>query len=286
MKKKRLNNENLFLTTKTFSQKNEDMIGAISTFEVGEHHQAKLYYDSGLPEFDELFKPEGYIKLGYVCQLLSTKDGISLYLTKRVKDYTEELAAAHIHRSSIIDYEIQEANNLTFVKRENLKHKAKLLGRSAFGLVGSVTGLIADNFTIVNTEKLRGYVIRLNYINKEASLSNLTLYCSSEFSYEITLFLNTYWKSELPKELIADKNSNNNSNCFIATACYKDLYSVEVIAFRKFRDEKLKKYLLGRLFIKIYYILSPRIYRLIYKSDKTSSTIKKILDKVYLNIKH
>lgn len=281
MKKNRLNNENIYLAGKTFSQGDDDMLDALATFEVGDHHQAQVYYHSGIPEFDKLFYPEGYIKLGYVCQLLASIDGITLYFSRKVRDETRELAGAHIHRSNILDYEIEDSNNLIFVKEEFLKHKAKLLGKSAFGLVGSLTGHIADEFTVVNTEEYEGHKLTLNYKNEQGTKENLVLYCSSEFSHNVTLFLNTYWKSVLPKELIEAQKSNNNSNCFIATACYKDLYSEEVIAFRKFRDEVLKTSMLGRIFIKVYYTLSPLVFEFIYKNHKVSSIIKKGLDKVY-----
>ncbi|PRP66660.1 CFI-box-CTERM domain-containing protein [Nonlabens agnitus] len=266
-----MNNENIYLSGKTFSQGDDDMLDAIATFEVGDHHQAQVYYDSGIPEFDKLFYPEGYIKLGYVCQLLASIDGITLYFSKKVRDETRELAGAHIHRTNILDYETEENNNLVFVKEEFLKHKAKLLGKSAFGLVGSLTGHIADEFTVVNTEEYEGHKLTLNYENEQGAVQKLVLYCSSEFLPNITLFLNTYWKSALPKELIESQNSSNNSNCFIATACYKDLYSEEVIAFRKYRDEELKKSMWGRAFIRLYYKLSPLVLNLYIKMIKSQN---------------
>jgi hypothetical protein len=51
----------------------------------------------------------------------------------------------------------------------------------------------------------------------------------------------------------------SNEKCFIATVCFGSSDSKEVVLFRRFRDEVLLKFLLGRIFITLYYSLSPRI---------------------------
>lgn len=49
----------------------------------------------------------------------------------------------------------------------------------------------------------------------------------------------------------------NDGSCYIATAIYGSYDSPEVVILRRFRDNTLYKYSLGRLFIKVYYLLSP-----------------------------
>ena len=50
---------------------------------------------------------------------------------------------------------------------------------------------------------------------------------------------------------------DQNSGCYIATAVYGSYDCNEVFALRKFRDEYLNKTFLGRIFIKVYYAISP-----------------------------
>ncbi|TND07145.1 MAG: 50S ribosomal protein L7/L12 [Bacteroidetes bacterium] len=54
--------------------------------------------------------------------------------------------------------------------------------------------------------------------------------------------------------------------CFVATACFGDYDAPEVILLRQFRDKKLLTNTAGRLFVKIYYAISPPIARQLEKS--------------------
>lgn len=62
-----------------------------------------------------------------------------------------------------------------------------------------------------------------------------------------------------------NNTSTSNSGCYIATACYGDYNSLEVLVFRHFRDNYLLKKKFGRRFIKIYYKYSP------FLADKLSN---------------
>jgi hypothetical protein len=47
--------------------------------------------------------------------------------------------------------------------------------------------------------------------------------------------------------------------CYIATACYGDADHPDVESLRRFRDEVLLRTVWGRAFVRVYYVLSPRI---------------------------
>ena len=66
--------------------------------------------------------------------------------------------------------------------------------------------------------------------------------------------------------------------CFIATAVYGDYYAPEVIALRRFRDESLNPYTVGRIFIKTYYKLSPPIAKFVSQHHLLASAIRPLLD--------
>lgn len=63
--------------------------------------------------------------------------------------------------------------------------------------------------------------------------------------------------------------------CFIATVCYGSYNAPEVIVLRRLRDNVFKQYFAGRLFIKIYYTLSPGLAKLINRSITIKSFIRK-----------
>lgn len=70
----------------------------------------------------------------------------------------------------------------------------------------------------------------------------------------------------------------DNGGCYVATAIYGSYDCPEVWTLRRFRDETLSKSILGKLFIKIYYTISPKFVE--WFGDKLffSKTIKPILD--------
>ena len=68
------------------------------------------------------------------------------------------------------------------------------------------------------------------------------------------------------KEGYKNYKRNNDSSCFVATACYGNCNAPEVLVLRQFRDEKLRKTFYGNIFIKVYYFVSPFFARLISRS--------------------
>lgn len=62
--------------------------------------------------------------------------------------------------------------------------------------------------------------------------------------------------------------------CFIATACYGDYDSLEVLLLRKFRDEKLLTTRMGKAFVNFYYQLSPYMAKRIEKSEFLKKNIR------------
>jgi len=73
----------------------------------------------------------------------------------------------------------------------------------------------------------------------------------------------------------------DRKGCFIATACYGDYNSREVMLLREYRDTVLMKNTIGKLFIKLYYTVSPSIAKRIEKSHKLKNYIRnKILKRI------
>jgi hypothetical protein len=80
--------------------------------------------------------------------------------------------------------------------------------------------------------------------------------------------------------------SNKSSGCYIATACYGNEFAPQVIALKVYRDQTLSKSILGRLFIKSYYFLSPPIANRLKNQTKLNNFVReKILNKIVNKIK-
>jgi hypothetical protein len=74
--------------------------------------------------------------------------------------------------------------------------------------------------------------------------------------------------------------TKKNNGCFIATATFDSYNAPEVIFFRNWRDNFLIKSLLGRLFIYIYYRVSPVFAKYIEKHIFLKSISKYLLTKL------
>lgn len=62
-------------------------------------------------------------------------------------------------------------------------------------------------------------------------------------------------------ETIAMQNMHKDGGCYIATSVYGSYDCPEVWVLRRYRDYRLMKSIFGRLFVKVYYLLSPSLVR-------------------------
>jgi hypothetical protein len=88
-----------------------------------------------------------------------------------------------------------------------------------------------------------------------------------------------------PKQAIDDAvyNRTTKAACFIATAVYGSADANEVMVLRQFRDSVLQKSLPGRLFIRVYYAVSPRILWLFQHPFLRKNT-RRVLDQIVRRI--
>ncbi len=96
---------------------------------------------------------------------------------------------------------------------------------------------------------------------------------------KIRLIANTYDSS-----WVANPSYVSSKSCYIATMAYGDYEHPQVMVLRKFRDDILLNSFIGRLFVKLYYIISPKIVLVLTNQNTTNSFIRKILDKLIENI--
>jgi hypothetical protein len=82
------------------------------------------------------------------------------------------------------------------------------------------------------------------------------------------------------------KKEGTDSKCYIATMCYGDINAPQVKVLRKYRDEILVKKLTGRIFVRLYYKISPSFVRIMRNNTRINRLIRRaILDRIVNNIK-
>lgn len=90
---------------------------------------------------------------------------------------------------------------------------------------------------------------------------------------------------------VQNNNSNSKSGCYIATCVYGSYDCPEVWTLRRYRDKKLANTYFGRMFIRIYYAISPKLVKFFgntkwfkrFWKNKLDHTVKKLQDKGFEN---
>ncbi|MCQ2278347.1 MAG: WYL domain-containing protein [Bacteroidales bacterium] len=77
-----------------------------------------------------------------------------------------------------------------------------------------------------------------------------------------------------------------NEGCYIATMAYGDYDHPQVLALRRFRDQKLLTTMLGRLFVRFYYAVSPQMVKVLKGHERINRTIRAMLDRYIEHIRN
>ena len=81
------------------------------------------------------------------------------------------------------------------------------------------------------------------------------------------------------------RDKEQKPRCFIASTVYGEK-AYETMLLRKFRDEKLKNNFFGTIFIDLYYLISPKIAKLISKNNMLKKLTKTMLKPIIMIIKN
>lgn len=73
-------------------------------------------------------------------------------------------------------------------------------------------------------------------------------------------------------------SSSSSGGCYIATMAYGSYDHPQVMVLRWYRDNILQKSWYGRLFVKVYYYLSPKAVKLLRGHERINSAIRRLLD--------
>lgn len=79
-------------------------------------------------------------------------------------------------------------------------------------------------------------------------------------------------------EKLQELDVQQKSGCYIATAVYGSYDAPQVLSLRRFRDEKLAQTFAGRVFIRLYYALSPTAARHLERASVLNRLSRRALD--------
>jgi hypothetical protein len=98
---------------------------------------------------------------------------------------------------------------------------------------------------------------------------------SNGYKFETELTFKDGIVEDFQSKIVRQAAPKSKSGCFVATACYGDYNSEEVLVLREFRDNVLLNSTAGLTFVKFYYFVSPPIAKFIEKSSILKSIIRK-----------
>lgn len=273
---KKLNNDIYWLTKEAdpkILEKNGNIIRDMEFAMAGDKRFSYIYYHSGSDLIDNMIGSD-YTYDGYISTIFATIPTVGLQFMDVHNFKVNDFGLFHINRESILSFDETKNQNKEIIDLSKCKDNLRFM-RNAAGLVGRGISNAIDRKKAFPMIVKNGSIFNLRYIDKNELENTLQIFVENEHSSLVRIFLNTYYKNVLPEEA---KKPVSNTLCYVATACYGDLYANEVILLRRFRDDYLNNTIIGKLFIKCYYLSSTFLYKPLLKSPKISGKIKYILD--------
>jgi hypothetical protein len=124
-------------------------------------------------------------------------------------------------------------------------------------------------------------ILRIKVISLENS-KNLRL---KKFILGYGYLIDDWLNGENGSRAILKEVKKNDDYCYIATMVYGDYNHPNVIHLRNYRDDILKNYELGRIFIKYYYKYSPVFIKKIKNNILINNLLKILIDFIVFIIK-
>lgn len=127
------------------------------------------------------------------------------------------------------------------------------------------------------------YFNKHNITFNSEKTSQINLKVENEIKSRVKSIIKTHLekeKRENEHKILTQKKAEQQNQCYIATMIYKNPEHINIIRLKLFRDNYLKSFLIGRVFIKYYYKYSP-LFVASFKNNKTvNKIIKYFLDKI------
>ena len=215
--------------------------------------------DSNLP-LDQKYVASNYVMFSSILSFLEQDDDIdgedlSLISNNVDEDNKGEVWTTHFQKK----YE-----NDDFKKYLDIANRITPVIKYAFSLYGSYKSAMGD--VAINTNHMNTFKMMMGkeYIDKaytDAKSTDLSIVSTSK------------------GEVTSSSSSSGKAGCYIASCVYQSYNCSEVYCLRRYRDYYLKAHLFGRLFIHIYYFVSPILVKLFGKTKAFKNIFKPYLDR-------
>lgn len=230
------------------------------------------------------------------------REGI-IFLGEWIEDAPNRKVFAQVSEESVFIFE--QLNNILYATVETAKSlynacrpklnsmKAKL-GKNSVPYI-NLSSAVANNVLGMLIEVVNGGQKRIEddpsyinqYMNDVPKVVELierieTLDVNQEIANRIQINKQTIVgiNSELNKIKVIKELNQNSGGCYIATSLYGSYDHSQVIKLRSFRDNKLLQNSFGILFVKSYYLISPKLVKWLEKKPSIQLKVRKLLDKL------
>ena len=238
-------------------------------------------YVSGIEKFDTYLNGKPFSETTNKHTIAWFEHAIVFYIFN-----DKEMISAAFPRSELLEI-VEHKNakidiyNVNFFKK--LKHGkigSGLVGGALFKAVGAIGDVVNDKIDNQNSKKVDGSLFEFIFKNIHDEKYSITVSCEKENLIHTFSFL-IYQRITTPTE------TSSSGACYIATVCYGDDMSLEVIKFREFRDKILKNNNLRKKFIKLYYNYAEDLSNKMTNKKLINNVIKiLILNPLYFCIKY
>jgi len=180
-------------------------------------------------------------------------------------------------KEAILKIPNMEPNDYSLVKNDIILNEIRIHRKGQLLDLGYhvdfTLSKISDEETKVAVEVSRN----LGAINTSSEVS-----ISNNILKSITSKFSAYLSGDVNKE--TGKANVTPQGCYVATSIYGSYDSPEVLLLRKYRDTVLSQNTIGRIFIKIYYLISPTFVSLTKNMNNFNRMTKLLLDKIVRNL--
>lgn len=249
-------------------------VDAVGLQDRGNRAEATVIYHQGIKCFDEVLYPYVFAETNCLLEIMSFENCVLFHL---MLANAKSLSLFIIWRNQITTMEVKDDEKIAIPKFELLKALAPTspIGGGLGALISMGRNDIFKNkkdFKVVGSKESTGSILTLNYIDEDTKDERniIVLLPKSYVEFTKSAF-DINWKPQLSE---SDKKS---SNCYIATVCYNHAYAPEVQILRQFRDKFLAKKYLGRIFISIYYIISPNLVKYFKRNSLLRRFVRYVL---------
>ena len=147
----------------------------------------------------------------------------------------------------------------------------------------SVDGVTDTPITPSSTVKTPKSAYTGNSSPAKPTTSQTSSYSSGSSYRPSSGYSSTYkpsYSSSTKPSYSSSSNTKKSEGCYIATMAYGDYDHPQVMELRKYRDQVLLKSVPGRLFVRFYYWISPKMVKLLSGHDSINKAIRRVLDKM------